>query len=234
MFSYFGSKSKIIRLYPPPKFDKIIEPFAGSARYSLKYWEKEIFIIDKYNVIVDIWLYLQSASKKDIMGLPKLYKGMDLRQLNLSEIEIKFLGFLCGQGSMQPRFKVSPLSDFNKLRTPNLYKNIADNLFKIKHWQIKQADYKELENEKATWFIDPPYQFGGEYYKESNKKIDYIQLAKWCKERIGHVIVCENTKANWLPFKPIVKIQGIANSNTTEAIWSNYPTNYDYGILSLF
>jgi site-specific DNA-adenine methylase len=33
MFSYYGSKSKIIDHYPAPKFNKIIEPFAGSARY---------------------------------------------------------------------------------------------------------------------------------------------------------------------------------------------------------
>ena len=32
MFSYYGSKSKIVHLYPTPKFDKIIEPFAGIWR----------------------------------------------------------------------------------------------------------------------------------------------------------------------------------------------------------
>ena len=31
MFSYYGSKSKIVDYYPPPKHKKIIEPFAGSA-----------------------------------------------------------------------------------------------------------------------------------------------------------------------------------------------------------
>jgi site-specific DNA-adenine methylase len=35
MFSYYGSKSKIVKYYPCPAHDKIIEPFAGSARYSL-------------------------------------------------------------------------------------------------------------------------------------------------------------------------------------------------------
>ena len=66
MFSYYGSKSKIVHLYPTPKMDKIIEPFAGSARYSLKYWTKDILILDKYSVIIDIWKYLQNASKNDI------------------------------------------------------------------------------------------------------------------------------------------------------------------------
>ena len=50
MFSYYGSKSKLVDYYPPPKFDKIIEPFAGSARYSLKYWQNDILLIDKYKL----------------------------------------------------------------------------------------------------------------------------------------------------------------------------------------
>lgn len=37
MWSYYGSKTKLVDLYPPPKTDKIIEPFCGSAKYSLKY-----------------------------------------------------------------------------------------------------------------------------------------------------------------------------------------------------
>jgi len=41
MFSYYGSKSKIVDCYPAPRYDKIIEPFAGSARYSLKWWNRE-------------------------------------------------------------------------------------------------------------------------------------------------------------------------------------------------
>jgi site-specific DNA-adenine methylase len=35
MWSYYGGKSKIVQYYPDPKYDTIIEPFAGSAQYSL-------------------------------------------------------------------------------------------------------------------------------------------------------------------------------------------------------
>ena len=71
MFSYYGSKSKIINKYPSPKFDKIIEPFAGSARYALKWWDRDVLLVDLYLVIIEIWHYLQAASKQDIMGLPE-------------------------------------------------------------------------------------------------------------------------------------------------------------------
>jgi 16S rRNA G966 N2-methylase RsmD len=98
----------------------------------------------------------------------------------------------------------------------------------IRHWEIKLGSYTELENVEATWFIDPPYMYGGEHYKESNKSIDFIKLAEWCKTRNGQTIVCENMKADWLPFKPLTKIQGACQTNTIEAIWSNHKTNYDY------
>ncbi len=42
MFSYYGSKSKIVKHYPPPEYDTIIEPFAGSARYALMYYNKNV------------------------------------------------------------------------------------------------------------------------------------------------------------------------------------------------
>ena len=59
MFSYYGSKSKIVDYYPPPKHKRIIEPFAGSARYSLKYWQNDVLLVDKYEVVVNLWKWLQ-------------------------------------------------------------------------------------------------------------------------------------------------------------------------------
>ena len=238
MFSYYGSKSKIVQYYPQPTHDKIIEPFAGSARYSLRYWEKDILLVDKYKVIVDIWHYLQKASVKDILGLPKLDKvGQDLRDFNLSEVEKNFMGFLVASGVSSPNNILTK----NKIATwnnPNIIRErISKDLYKIKHWKIIQGSYEDLENENATWFIDPPYQFGGQHYKESSKNIDFNFLANWCKSRIGQVIVCENTKANWLNFKEfILRCDNSANAHknkTIEAIWTNFKTQYDSVQLSL-
>jgi len=72
MFSYYGSKSKIVDYYPPPKHKRIIEPFAGSARYSLKYWQNDVLLVDKYPVIIEVWNYLKNASVNDILKLPRL------------------------------------------------------------------------------------------------------------------------------------------------------------------
>jgi len=223
MFSYYGSKSKIVDYYPPPKHKRIIEPFAGSARYSLKYWQNDVLLIDKYPVIVDVWNYLKTASEQDIKGLPKLNTGQTIDDYDLSDIERKFMGFMVQDGTTGMR---RTASYFAVKRMDEKFNFIIENLHKIKHWEIKLGSYDELENVEATWFIDPPYEFGGHEYKCSNKNIDFDKLAEWCKERNGQAIVCENTKATWLPFKPMKEMQGTM-FKTTEAIWSNYRTNYD-------
>ncbi len=228
MFSYYGSKSKIVDVYPPPKFDRIIEPFCGAAKYSLRYFNNDVVIIDKYKVIIDVWLYLQEASIKDIISLPDVEYGDDLRKYNLSEVEKNFIAFVSCGGISVPQYKIGKFGNFMNSKV-----KISKELFKIRHWTILHGDYNDLENKKATWFVDPPYQFGGHKYKESNKKLDFEKLSTWCKNRNGQVIVCENTKAQWLDFKPMVTMQG-QMFQTTEAIWSNLPTNFDNEQLNLF
>ena len=228
MFSYYGSKSKIVDYYPPPKHKRIIEPFAGSARYSLKYWQNDVLLVDKYPVIVGIWNYLIQATKADILSLPDLKTGDNVDSFNLSQEEKWLIGFCINGGSAQPK---KTAKDYNTWGEAKI--RIADDVQKIKHWKAILGSYDELENEEATWFIDPPYQFGGHEYKCSNKNIDFAKLAEWCMSRNGQVIVCENTKADWLPFKPMVEMQGTM-FRTTEAIWSNQRTNYDAVQQSLF
>jgi len=222
MFSYYGSKSKIVDYYPPPKHKRIIEPFAGSARYSLKYWQNDVIIVDKYEVVYNVWKYLQQATKNDILGLPKMKQGDNVNGFDISQVEKDFIGFLICRGMESPRKNVSSfVGDIS-----DKLSEIADNVYRIKHWNIIKGSYEDLKNEEATWFIDPPYEFGGEHYVESTKNIDFVKLAEWCKSRNGQVIVCENTKATWLPFKPMKEMQG-SQHKTVEAIWSNQRTNYD-------
>lgn len=223
MFSYYGSKSKIVDSYPSPKRNRIIEPFAGSARYSLKYWDRNITIVDKSEVLIDVWKYLQSSTRESILEFLKLdlkYRLSDI--VEKGTIEWKFLGFLTQAGQAEPRDTRSMMSKFEK----DIYR-ISKEIKYIKHWDIRLGDYRDLENEEATWFIDPPYQFGGEHqYRYGNRKIDFGELGEWCRNRNGHIIVCENTKATWMDFKPMKDMRGTAYT-TTEAVWSNHPMNYD-------
>lgn len=233
MFSYYGSKSKVVDYYPPPKHNKIIEPFAGSARYSLKYFENDILLVDKYNVIIDIWKYLQKCSKNDILSLPtpKLGDKLNIEDFD-SEPSFLLMCYIIKSGNSKPAFVVCKNRGLEG-QIDRIKKQISENLFKIRHWEIIQGDYKKLKNECATWFVDPPYQFGGEHYQESSNNIDFKKLGRWCKSRKGQVIVCENTKADWLPFKPMKQMQGTKHK-TMESIWCNIATNYDLEQTKLF
>lgn len=210
MWGYYGSKSKVVDYYPKPNFDKIIEPFAGTAQYSLKYFEKDVLLIEKYDVIVKIWQWLQKCSKNDILNLPRLKFGDNVDNFTWDCDEAKWLvGFIITGAPAQPKKSPSKWKTIIRPNTQDYKLNmIAENLFKIKHWDIKHGDYVTLENEKATWFIDPPYQFGGQYYKFGNKNIDFTELGNWCKSRDGEIIVCENHKADWLNFKPLKEMRG--------------------------
>ena len=216
MFSYYGSKSKIINHYPPPKGIKIIEPFAGSARYALKYFEKDVLLVDKYPVIVRIWHYLQSATEKDILGLPNLTYKQSVEDYNLSQDEKLFLGFLVARGSRRPAKIVQKFSSVE-----NDKKKISEQLYKIRHWEIRLGDYRDIENQFATWYIDAPYQDVGKAGYNVNERgdnINFQELGKWCKERMGRVIVCESMTANWLPFKSLCEVSGQLHK-TKEGIW---------------
>ncbi len=229
MWSYYGAKTNLVNLYPPPKYSKIIEPFAGTARYALKYFDREVLLVDKYPVIVEIWKYLQSCSEKDILSLPRtLNSGEYLHAITFDcEAQKNFYGFIVGCGADRPRMKAP---DRKTAQRPNHInynlQRVAKNLFKIKHWEIQLGTFEDIPNQPATWFIDPPYEFGGEAYVMSNKKINFSELGIWCRNRGGQIIVCENTKATWMDFKPIMKQRGSLKS-TTEAIWSNEKTHYD-------
>lgn len=230
MWSYYGSKSKIVDCYPPPKYGKIIEPFAGSARYALKYWQKDVLLIDKDEKIVKLWMWLQQCSISDLSELPNIKEGDSLDNHELSEGQKLFLSFCVNEGNTGGRKTAT------KRAAPKIKFKVSETkkvLPKIKHWEIRQGCYTDLINEAATWFIDPPYQFGGEHYRHSNKAIDFKNLSDWCKSREGQVIVCENTKADWLPFSPLKKHWG-GIMKSVEAIWSNLPTSFDHEQLSLF
>lgn len=203
--------------------EKIIEPFAGTAKYSLLYYDHDVTICDSYEQLIRIWQWLQKAAPSDINCLPKRVQvGFKLEDFKFDCEEQKWLfGFLIGKGAERPRLTAS---DRVTIARPNAInfsiKKIIENLPKIKHWKIVLGDYRELNNDQATWFIDPPYEFGGHAYVKSNRHINFLELAPWCMERKGQVIVCENTKATWMDFTPLKKQRG-SMATTCEAIWTN-------------
>lgn len=225
MFSYYGSKSKIVHLYPRPKFDKVIEPFAGSARYALRYFDRDVILVDKYDKIIAIWKYLQMASEKDILGLPDVNPGETSAQHTwLSDVERWLIGFCLARGTSTPQYQSGVMNDWNSNR-----QDIAKQLFKIRHWKFIHGTYECLANVEATWFIDPPYFQGGEHYKHPTKHLNFPDLATFATSRNGQVIVCENSAATWMPFMPLKRMHGSMKS-TMEVWWTNEPEPIQQGL----
>ncbi len=209
MFSYFGSKSKIVRYYPAPKFDTIIEPFAGSARYSLfgDNWKKKVILTELNSKVYAIWKYLQTSSPKDILSLPSVKLQQDLRELRFPCAAARDLVFACcSRGSPTFGNKTGKFNSWWKDRI-----RISKEIWKIKHWDIRCDSYETLDNIEATWFVDPPCQKLG--YRYPKHDINYASLLAWCKSRKGQTIVAENEDSNWLPNPTIVKMmRGVKHS----------------------
>lgn len=226
MWSYYGAKTNIVDAYPKPKHHKIKEPFCGTARYALKYYNREVHLMDKYDVIIDIWKWLQKCSVGDIMRLPLLKVGDNINDFKFDCPEARnLMGFIAGFGSSNPRHTATVRQRDRPNSIPYTLKRISSELFKIKHWKIELGEYSEMPNEEATWFIDPPYQHGGHYYRHSNKKIDFNLLKWWSMSRAGQVIVCENSKADWMDFKPLIH-QDVLSGRNQEVIWTSEAVSY--------
>lgn len=218
MFSYYGSKWNLSPKYP--RFSDhhyLIEPFAGSACYSLLYWWRKVRLFDLDDNICSVWDYLINVSESEILNLPLLAPGQSIPNNICREARI-LIGFWAGKALTFPN------QTMHKAKNPKHYglwsetirSRIANQLQNIRHWKIEQKSYEQIENIEAVWFIDPPYVYGGKYYRKSN--IDYQSLGEWCKTRNGKVIVCENSAADWLPFEYLSPLKGM-KKNTVEMIW---------------
>lgn len=208
MFRYFGRKYSYIDEYPPPKYKTIIEPFAGSASYSLYYHDRNVILCEKDPILYDIWKYLiKKATPKRILSFPIFENNEYLSDYTwLKPVERDLLGFFINASNIRPALKPNPLKTYNQWNEKTR-KQLSEDIKKIKHWKIIFGDYTQIKNVKATWFIDPPYSGrGGGLYKHSNKNIDFKELANWVKSRKGEVIVCENEEnTKWLSFKKFKK-----------------------------
>ena len=80
------------------------------------------------------------------------------------------------------------------------------------------ADATQRNVASIIWFIDPPYQNGGECYVEI--QIDFDELAAWCNSQKGQVIVCENVGEAWMTFRTLVSSRGTKHTRI-EMIWTN-------------
>jgi hypothetical protein len=224
-FLYFGSKSKLAPRYARPRHDTIIEPFAGSAAYSVRHHHKRVLLFDKDPVVVGLWSFLLRSSPRDILALPELEPGQRVEELAICQEARWLIGRWIDFGAKAPASKRTPWAS-DERHQHNVWgrtvrARLAMQVGKIRHWTITHGSYFDAPDIEATWFVDPPYQRGGLQYTMSSAGIDFAHLAEWCRSRRGQTIVCEESGADWLPFRPFAEIRSVGKNWTGEVVWTN-------------
>ena len=228
MFKYYGSKWNLAQHYGPPRKNLVIEPFAGSACYSL-YWNcRNVKLYDIDDEMCAIWDFLINCSENDIKDQPDWIESIE--QLESMPVDIQrlvrrwiwHLPTTEGRISLgsYTRNKAIGRSQWGAIWSPISKERIIKQKPHIKNWTIEKLSYENIPNINAHWHIDHPYDSkAGRAYRHSN--INYKHLAEWCRSRQGSVDVCEMEGANWMDFKPLRKILNTARRKYTEVVWSS-------------
>lgn len=232
-FAYFGAKHGLAKHYAPPAMSTIVEPFAGSAGYSV-YWARpgqRVKLYDKDAAVVALWESLIDDGHAVVAECDEQIRDGSARHPILRMIK----------GGRELRVAdggTEKVNDWLALQWSRVRRRILSALPRIQSgaWTIEQRAYETIgDNEPATWFIDPPYKpyttAAGSVYREGAGAIDYGHLADWCRNRSGQVIVCEQQPADWMRFRPIRK-QNAQQTGATggdrervEVAWTKTPGN---------
>jgi len=225
-FSFYGGKWRDTpKNYPSPAHATIVEPFAGSAGYSLRYPGRRVILCEIDPIVAAVWRYLLAVSPTEIRSIPDVPVDGCVGDLDVCQEARWLVGFWMNRGASSPRKRPS-LWMREGLRPGSFWgarvrETIASQVDAVRHWEIHECSYAALPFVgEATWFVDPPYQRAGKHYRHGSAGIDYAHLSKWCRERPGQVIVCENEGADWLPFRRLADVKTARKgSRSVEAAW---------------
>ncbi len=225
-FGYYGGKWRdALKHYPPPDHETIVEPFAGSAGYAMRYASRNVVLCELDPVLAEVWRYLISVRSSEVLKIPDLKQGQTVDDLKVPQEARWLVGFWLNRAAASPRRSPSrwmrdgirPGSFWGK----RVRETVASQVEFIRHWKVFNCSYEDCpEPGPATWFVDPPYEAAGRHYRFGSEQIDFRELASWCLSRAGQVIVCENGGATWLPFRELADVKTTrANRRSKEVYW---------------
>jgi site-specific DNA-adenine methylase len=72
VFYYYGGKRRLARFYPTPKYDVVVEPFAGSAAYSVHHLREgsveRAILVEKDPRVCEIWNQLLAMEPDEVLA----------------------------------------------------------------------------------------------------------------------------------------------------------------------
>lgn len=208
MFAYFGRKLRLGPLYPPPKYDLVIEPFAGSMAYTLLHKPPQAIGIEANPLVVETWHRICTLSEQEILDYPLPEVGEQCHDHWLIQAAHSEHASTAVTRQWTTRMNRDAQSQKRYAARHLPYATTID--YRLGH-------YLDAPDVEATWFVDPPYQHVRQGYLRHS--LDYNELSDFCKSRKGQVIVCEQEGADWLPFEFLSEIKGTVNKRSNEVVW---------------
>lgn len=228
LFKHFGSKWSATKagLYPAPRFDTVVEHYAGSAGYALNFCDRNVTLFDTDSNISALWIWLiKTATEQLVRDIPVgLPVGTEILSLDLTVGQSLLLKHWQRTNNVGECWTISPWGNKPGQWTENTRARVAEEIYAIKHWRFESVRF--LPN--VTHFIDPPY-FGNYAYRQPI--IDHAELGARCLAGQGQIIVCEGlgkdgTPPTWLPFRECGK-RVTSRRKTTQShhrmeyVWTN-------------
>jgi len=207
LFKWFGSKWLSSKLYPAPIHDRIFEPFAGGAGYSLRHHEKQVTIWEEDDLPRELWEWIiGEATEALVREIPvDVPQGTDIRTLGLSRGQELLLKHWQRTNSVGDCWTISPWGHKPGQWTENTRARVSEEISGVKHWKVERVRPDQV----GTYFIDPPYIYN---YRYRFKKVGFDHKA--LVEKIAmipsgsQIIACEaacqktGKVPDYLPFSP--------------------------------
>lgn len=203
----------------------MVEPFAGSAGYSVYHLVKKnidgAILVEKDPRVVELWHRLLSMTPAQVLALQPPAPGEYTKDfLWMTLAASNALAKIPGYGFS---VRAAATAQTMLVRIAKLLPHVQGKVILI------EGSYERAPNIPATWFIDPPYQSTGLHPLSRGNgyaagcdtdAIDYRHLARFCQTRHGTTIVCEYEGADWLPFHRLHNgYNSIGEKKIFEAVW---------------
>lgn len=207
LFKWFGSKWSGAKHYPAPLYDTIVEPYAGSAGYSLNYCDKNVILYDANKNVWALWEWLINYASYNPCAIKEIPIDIpaftDIRTLGLSTGQELLLKHWQRTNNVGNCWTTSPWGNKPGQWTANTRARVTEQVTAIKHWKLLNNEVEFESNH--TYFIDPPYQFNYQYGMHG---FNWHNLGKQILNAppFSQYIVCEarcpktGKAPTWLPF----------------------------------
>jgi hypothetical protein len=181
----------------------IFEPFAGSAGYALRHYEKQVQIYESNQYLAGLWKWLIGSATSDLIrAIPiDLPEGTDIQALDLEKGQKLLLKHWQRTNNYGDCWTISPWGNKPGQWTANTRARVAEQFEAVRHWSFAPVFY----NMPGTYFIDPPYLYN---YRYGAKTFDHVALASTLSQ-IPHpyqIVACEalcpktGKRPHYLPF----------------------------------